>query len=135
MTRALHRISAALFSVWFAVFTVAPGRVHSCPTHDSRAIASSGHDHSAHASHHMDAASGPTQDASGKSSTPDSGPHQCTCPGASCCSGIVAIAQSASVAVDSVAVTSVAAADTHEQPVGERSDYVLPFATAPPVVV
>ena len=30
---------AALFALWFTVFTAEPGRVHSCPMHDGGSVA------------------------------------------------------------------------------------------------
>src|SRR5437016_1163262 len=96
MSRAIHRVCAVMFGLWFTVFTAEPGRLHACPLHDG-AGASGVSGHTGHASHPTnglashDAAS---HAAAGDHSTPNHQGHQCTCPDKCCCAGVHALATS-----------------------------------------
>src|SRR4051812_6482706 len=92
MTRPFHRCVAALFAIWFAVFTVDSARARSCPMHDGV------HAASAHSAHHAGMAHSESASATEAGTSHDQHQsHRCTCTDASCCSGVVALLASACV--------------------------------------
>jgi hypothetical protein len=138
MTRQLHRIVAAVFAVWFTVFTVQPASVHSCPTHGG--AAHGGVAQSAHAGHVHHAGMATTNETGGAAAATHApaGPdhqssHRCTCPDAGCCSAVLALVPFATPVAVAGEVAVVASFDWRNDEVVERGDHVLPFPTAPPV--
>jgi hypothetical protein len=130
-----HRLFTTLFTLWFALVGAGPVALDACPTHGMGVPASksAGQDHAAMhgGAHAMPAAHGAMAHHGGgdQHST-----HQCTCPGSCCSAPIVAAPQEAPLAaVVSVAATTAAPREGERQAVW--LDFVLPFATAPPVIV
>src|SRR3954468_10263039 len=128
MARPTYRSLAALFAIWFAVFTAEPARVHSCPEHDGAAAGVA--EVPGHAGHHgMDMAG--DHGSSGDAPSAPHRAHQCTCPSKGCCSTSVASLPPAAPIVGATAVVVAPAIPAPGAPVVDRSEHVLPFATAP----
>jgi hypothetical protein len=138
MPRILHRGLAAVFALWFTVFTVEPARMHSCPMHDgSGGEVSRVGAHAAHAAHagHMGMATHEGASHLSQPSAPE--PHQahhCTCPDRCCCSAVPAMPAAAGRVAATGGGRDAVVASGYVAVV-RRAEYVLPFANAPPGTV
>lgn len=125
------RLLGTLSAVWFILVGIEPATFGACPAHTTASPSAAHSGHSMHmaagtaVSHHARSAGKTSQ------SSDEHGPHQCTCPG-SCCGPTLISAPSAQ---PPYTTTSTFAA---KQQAVERvyraawTDFVLPFATAPP---
>lgn len=130
--RLSHQLLAMFGAVWFILIGIEPAVFGACPAHLTMGAATS-HGSQAMATMPMDAAemhhaAAPGHDAG----TPEKHQsHQCTCPG-SCCGPSVVAVPSASTPVAVVVTTVWAPSLTSYQYRASWTDFVLPFATAPP---
>jgi hypothetical protein len=127
-----QKLFALLGAVWFILVRIEPTVFGACPahvmaptpaSHGSHAVASMPMD--AAATHHSAAAG----DADGTPAEHHS--HQCTCPG-SCCGASVLATPYAAARLQIVVVVAQTPRLTGNQYRASWTDFVLPFATAPP---
>jgi hypothetical protein len=135
MQRSLFiRIVAAVFALWFAVFTADPVVLHTCPVHDGSGAASHA-GHSASASHQMAGMDHGVSESSGGAShdraPSHAGVNACQCPG-SCCS-VAPFALRAFPGID--VPVALELADSGLPPyeyVAVSRSLLFPFANGPP---
>jgi hypothetical protein len=125
----IRRVFAAWLSLWFALVSVDPASLHSCPMHG--AVPASAHGDAGQASHHEHGHDQFGQDAP---ASPSSG-HACLCLGDCQTGAAAALPDVLPVVPSTVYVTVVESRVALTRELEEsRRTCVLPFATAPPVV-
>jgi hypothetical protein len=120
----MHRLAAAVFSIWFVLVMVEPAALHSCPVHGdhgSESVAPAV-ESGAHAGH----------DAPARSEHDHAG---CTCPG-TCAGAGSASAVPAAVIVIAPPPAARTTIGTHAALLRApaRPPFVLPFANGPPAL-
>lgn len=140
-TNLWYRTLTALFGVWFVLATMDAGSTRLCPMHNGpmpsaehmAAMADAGHHHHADAQSH-DATDGGMSHGGMSHDGSHTGGHACTCI-STCCAATVPMPAVATVVEfletlnDAPALLSEPAAS----PRVSKIDFVLPFATAPPM--
>lgn len=123
-----YRLFALLFAAWFGIVGLEPGALGACPMHWTNAVAAAAA--MAQVDHDASAMSMPM----GHGGQHGHGGHHCNCPGQCCAVGLLAMP----VAI-SHAVTIASFATRLPSPTlptrSNWTDFVLPFATAPPTAL
>jgi hypothetical protein len=118
-----HRLSAVLFAVWFGIVGLEPAALGVCPMHNptAGATATMADAHAGHASHVM----------GGEHAPADHHAHHCTCPGSCCSVAVLSVPVAGSHAVFVAQIATERPSPTLPT-LANWTDFVLPFATAPP---
>ena len=138
-----HRALSAVLALWFALIMVEPAALHACPTHSgghAAAPRADGAPQASHAGSHAGSHVGAGHAVHAADAPPaprhaPSGDHACTCLG-DCAGGTAARVPTGPVArLALVTPTQVAPGRPQHEYVAAWGDFVLPFATAPPVAL